>query len=75
MTMRFLGNDNDNDKYRLASSSLVSLMDIALISAPTGKVLQQPSKRNQQARENRAILQPLAAECETLPNSQVPPVG
>jgi len=50
-------------------------MDIALISAPTGKVLQQPSKPNQQAWENRAILQPLAAERETQPSSQVPLVG
>jgi len=31
------------------------------------------SQETKQAQENRAVLQPLAAGCETLPSSQVPP--
>ena len=45
------------------------------IPAPVRKVMQQSSERNKKARENRAVLQPLAAGCETLPSSQVPPRG
>jgi len=33
------------------------------------------SQETKQARENRAVLQPPSAECETLPSSQVPPRG
>ena len=33
------------------------------------------SQETKEARENRAVLQPLAAGCETLPSSQVPPRG
>ena len=33
------------------------------------------SQETKEAQENRAVLQPLAAECETLPSSQVPPRG
>gem|GEM_PF-3211015 len=32
-------------------------------------------QETKEARENRAVLQPLAAECETLPSSEVPPRG
>ena len=40
--------------------------------AVTGGTNSQETKK---ARENRAVLQPLAAGCETLPSSQVPPRG
>ncbi len=33
------------------------------------------SQETKEARENRAVLQPLAAGCETLPSSEVPPRG
>ena len=33
------------------------------------------SQETKEARENRAVLQPLAAWCETLPSSEVPPRG
>ena len=40
--------------------------------AATGGMNSQETK---EARENRAVLQPLAAGCETLPSSEVPPRG
>ena len=66
-------NQNDAESDALVAQRIEkAAQNAAQQVAATGGTNSQETK---EARENRAVLQPLAAECETLPSSEVPPRG